>query len=236
MDELVEALARRGLRMDDRAAARFRRYRSLLLEWNAKMNLTAITDPREIAIKHFYDSLTVALSPHFTPPERMIDIGSGAGFPSLPIKIVYPEIEVVLVDALKKRLRFLQAVVEALGLTGVTLVHARAEMLGHAALHRERYPLVVARAVAALPVLVELTVPFCRLGGRVAALKGDKGRSELAAAEAAIERLGARPSAVESLSLPGGYGARTIIWLDKVQSTPKRYPRRPGEPARRPLA
>ncbi|CAM3413637.1 16S rRNA (guanine(527)-N(7))-methyltransferase RsmG [Hydrogenibacillus schlegelii] len=235
MVDIFAALENRGLPIDAAARARLGRYIELLLAWNERMNLTAITEPEAIWVKHIYDSLTVFLSPHDPSPRSVIDVGTGAGFPGLPMKIVRPELSLVLLDAREKRLRFLEAVVADLGLQDVRLVHGRAEVLGRDPAYRDRFDLAVARAVAPLSVLAELFLPFVRPGGLAVAWKGERGREELAGAGRAITALGAEVAAVEPLALPGAYGSRVLLWFRKVHPTPERYPRRPGEPERRPL-
>jgi len=210
-------------------------YAHELILGNRRASLTTITDPGEIRLKHFLDSLTClwALPPDF-PCRRVLDVGSGAGFPGLPLKIYRPEWEVALLESTGKKVAFLQHVVERLGLRGVQLLNGRAELLGHDPAHRERYDLVVARAVAALAVLAEYCLPFCRVGGLFVAQKKSGIAEEIANAEGAIGALGGVLARLVPVSLPG-VEPRQLVVVEKVKPTPPRFPRRPGMPAKHPL-
>ena len=216
---------------------RFVLYRDLLLDWNRGVNLTSVTDPTEVETRHFADSLSVASAPEarLDTPVRVIDVGSGAGFPGLPLNIAYPVMALTLLESTGKKAAFLRHVVERLGLNGVSVVWGRAEDIAHREAHREAYDLVLARAVAPMAALAELTLPFCRLGGHLVAQKqGDIG-PELAGAAPALEALGGRLKRRIEVSAPGLDRVRELVVVEKVASTPPRYPRRPGMPAKRPI-
>ena len=213
---------------DERAIERFEIYHRLLAEWNEKMNLTAITDPREVAEKHFADSLA-ALS-YLKPGMAVIDVGTGAGFPGVPLLILEPELDLTLADSLNKRLTFLDALLKELGLKAA-LVHGRAEDLGQNRLYREQFDAALSRAVANLPVLLELTTPFVKVGGTAIAYKGD-GAEELESAKSAAFLLHVK---LRSVDLASNLGKRCLIFADKTAPTPKAYPRKAGTPNKKPL-
>jgi 16S rRNA (guanine527-N7)-methyltransferase len=238
MMELLEEGARRwGLDLRPEALAAFQTYYEELIDWNEQANLTAITDYQEVQIKHFLDSLSCLLVLTGLPLERWrsLDIGAGAGFPGLPLKIARPQMEMALLEAKKKRAWFLQHLVERLALPGVAIIEGRAEELGHQPGHREGYDLVFARAVATLPVLLEYALPLCRIGGIVLAQKGPDIKEELEASHFALKVLGGRLREVRRLELPHSMGQRNLVVVEKVAPTPEKYPRRPGVPAKRPL-
>lgn len=225
------------LEITSEQVSQFDAYRSLLLEWNARTNLTAITDPYEVDRRLFLDSMLLlpALDAalHLMPanPNRMVDFGSGAGFPGLPIKIMRPDLEVTLIEATGKKVAFLNACIAQLGLDRITTVHGRAEEYAHDPAFRERFDIVTARAVASLPALLELGMPFLRLGGRGLFPKGLDIATELSAADAAAPLVGGK--VVASRVLPGNQ--TTLVAVAKVGATPKKYPRRSGIPAKEPL-
>jgi 16S rRNA (guanine527-N7)-methyltransferase len=231
--ELLPAAAVWGLRLGPIEHERLTRFALELLRWNEQVNLTRITAPREVVIRHFLDSLSCAQA-FETPPETLIDVGTGAGFPGIPLKIVWPDLVLTLTDSTAKKTAFLDHVVDVLGLREVTVVTARAETLGRAPRHRERYAAVVARAVAALPVLSEYCLPLCRVGGRFVAPKGSDGAAEATAAEGAIGQLGGRVHAIMPIELPE-VEPRTLVVVDKVSATPAGLPRAIGIPTKRPL-
>lgn len=239
MTEFEEALSQGaagvGLHVGDEQIERCATYAGLLLEWNRQVNLTRIVEPREMAIKHFIDSATVLLYDLLPAGARLVDVGTGAGFPGLVLKVLRPDLEVALVDSLAKRLRFLEAVVDELKLSDVSIIHARAEDLGRRPEHREQYDVAVARAVAELRVLAEYLLPLVKVGGTMVALKGPDVREEVEGARRAVEVLGGGDAQLAGLALPFGYGERTIVWYPKHSMTPAKYPRKAGEPARRPL-
>lgn len=225
-----------GLELTPRQRQAFHLYYQELVTWNARFNLTAITDAEGVQIRHFLDSLSCLLAIRDVGHgQNLIDVGSGAGFPGLPLKIVYPTLRLTLLESTAKKTNFLRHVVERLELRGVTVIHARAEQTGHDALHREAYDWVVGRAVAALPTLVEYLLPLCRLGGYCLAQKGEGAASEASTAEPAISLLGGRLNRLVPVELPGLAETRHLVVIDKVARTPEKYPRRPGMPAKRPL-
>ncbi|MDI3256695.1 MAG: 16S rRNA (guanine(527)-N(7))-methyltransferase RsmG [Kyrpidia sp.] len=232
---VAEALEKRGIHLDDGVWANFSRYYDRLVEENRSVNLTAITDLPGVYWKHFYDSLVVLGCAEVAGSGSFVDVGSGAGFPGLAIAIARRTYSASLLDALEKRVRFLQGMCRDLGLEGVRVVHGRAEDYGRDARWRERYDVAVARAVAGLAVLVEYLLPFVRVGGVAVAWKGPDGRSEAQDAVGAIRRLGGEVEAVHGYELPGGMGTRTLVVIRKTGETPPVYPRRAGVPEKRPL-
>ena len=228
MSDMRDILKRALPQADETALDRFEIYQRLLAEWNERMNLTAITDPVEVAEKHFADSL--AALPYLKPGMQVIDVGTGAGFPGVPLLIMEPKLELTLADSLHKRLTFLDALLKELGLTA-TLVHGRAEDLGQDRLYRERFDAATSRAVANLPVLLELTTPFVKVGGSAIAYKGDAAE-ELQSAKSAAFLLHVKLRTVE---LASDLGKRCLIFADKTAPTPKQYPRKAGTPNKKPL-
>ncbi|MFZ6020011.1 MAG: 16S rRNA (guanine(527)-N(7))-methyltransferase RsmG [Chloroflexota bacterium] len=224
-----------GIQLTARQIAAFQRYEDELLEWNSRMNLTAIRDREGIRTKHFLDSLSCILAFRERPPERLIDIGTGAGFPGIPLKIIYPRMKLTLVESVGKKLEFCRHMVETLELEDVTLLQARAEALGQDRAHREQYEWAVARAVANLPVLAEYLLPLVSLGGRMLAQKGESAHAEAVAAQKAIRLLGGELQQIIPVLVPGIAEERYLVVVDKVASTPPGYPRRVGLPARRPI-
>ena len=213
---------------DETALDRFEIYHRLLSEWNEKMNLTAITDPVAVAEKHFADSL--AALPYLKPGMKVVDVGTGAGFPGVPLLIMEPGLELTLADSLQKRLTFLDALLKELGLKAA-LVHGRAEDLGQNKLYREQFDAALSRAVANLPVLLELTTPFVRVGGTAIAYKGDAAE-ELESAKTAAFLLHVK---LRSVDLDSNLGKRCLIFADKIAPTPRSYPRKAGTPSKKPL-
>lgn len=225
-----------GVALNDAQRTAFRRYEDMLLAENRRLNLTSITTPDEVQIKHFLDSLTgLALLPA-SAGLRVIDVGTGAGFPGIPLKIARLNLRLTLLEATRKKAGFVERLTDRLGLSHVHVIWERAETLSHDPAHREQYDVALARAVAALPTLLELLLPFCRVGGACIAWKGPRAEEEVIAAEEALALMGGRLREVRKLRLPGtDEPARSLIVVDKVAPTPKRYPRRPGIPAKRPL-
>jgi 16S rRNA (guanine527-N7)-methyltransferase len=236
MDHLITgARALLGLELTPSQIALFQAYAAELRAWNERFNLTAITDDAGIQLKHFLDSLS--LLPLLPPgqPGQLIDVGTGAGFPGLPLKIMRPDLAVTLVEATGKKAAFCEAVASQLGLGAVTVVHARAEEVGQDPAHRARYDWAVARAVAALPVLAEYLLPLVKVGGQAVAQKGASAPEEAQAAAAAVTKLGGGPAQLQSVALPGVAEARYLVVYAKVAATPPVYPRRAGVPAKAPL-
>ena len=237
-DQFKNALLDQGIEVSDQQMNQFDAYFKLLVEVNEHVNLTTITEKSDVYLKHFYDSITPAffVSQIKTEPLTVCDVGAGAGFPSLPLKILFPHLKVTIVDSLHKRINFLQQLVERLQLTDVSLFHARAEEFGgKRSEHRQQYDLVTARAVARLTVLSELCLPLVKVGGKMVALKAAKAEDELKDAKSAIQLLGGQISADDEFALPISEEKRHIIVIDKVKDTPKKYPRKPGTPSKEPL-
>ena len=230
----IEALSEQGIELTEQQQQQFQTYYRLLVEWNEKMNLTSITDEHEVYLKHFYDSITAGFYYDFNQPLTLCDVGAGAGFPSIPLKIVFPELKVTIVDSLNKRIQFLNHLAVELGLTQVSFVHDRAETFGKG-VNRETYDVVTARAVARLTVLSELCLPLVKKGGQFIALKSAKGEEELAEAQFGISILGGEFSDSYTFDLPEDAGERQMIIVDKRRQTPKKYPRKPGTPNKAPL-
>ncbi len=231
----AEDLKQIGIALDNRQLCQFLRYYELLIEWNGFMNLTAITEYDEVMQKHFVDSLSVAS--YFTPQrgQSLIDVGSGAGFPGLPLKILYPDLQVTLLDSLNKRISFLNTVIEELSLSGIEMIHGRAEDFAKAGKKRAFYDFAVSRAVANLSTLSEYCLPFVKTGGTFIALKSEKTDEELQAADHAISLLGGAVSKVERFMLPSSDLSRSLIFIDKKKETPSRFPRKAGLPSKEPL-
>jgi 16S rRNA (guanine527-N7)-methyltransferase len=210
-------------------------YSSELREWNNRFNLTAITDPEGIEVRHFLDSLTCLLAIGAFSGERVVDLGTGAGFPGLPLKILCPNLNLTLVEATKKKADFCRHIVEGLKLESVTVVHARAEEHGRDQDFRQSYDVAVARAVAPMPVLIEYLLPLLHVGGIAIAQKGETAHAEAQAVEGAIGILGGRVDRLIPVELPGVAETRYLVVIKKVAATPEKYPRRPGIPEKRPL-
>ena len=210
-------------------------YERELIEWNQKFNLTAIRDVAGIRTKHFLDSFSCVLAWKATPPANLIDVGTGAGFPGIPLKIIYPNTKVTLVESVGKKAMFCQHIVSLLGLDGVEVINARAEDLGQTPEHREKYDWGIARAVAKMSVLSEYLLPLVQVGGSMLAQKGETGPSEVHAAEKAIKLLGGEMRQLVPVTLPGVVEERHLVLVDKVAATPPGYPRKPGVPGKKPL-
>lgn len=233
----AEELANYGFKLSSKQKEQFATYYNKLIEFNKKVNLTRITDKNEVYLKHFFDSITPLLefSDLFKGEKSLCDVGAGAGFPSLPIKILCPDLSITIVDSLGKRLKFLDELVSDLSLDKVTLVHSRAEDAGQNKNLREKFDLVTGRAVARMSVLSEYCLPLAKVDGYLVALKGPKAQDELAEAKNAIEVLGGSAKEVKELTLPDTDDERTLIVVKKVKATPKKYPRQAGTPNRKPL-
>lgn len=207
----------------------------LLNEGNARLNLTALKTERDIVLKHFVDSLSCLRGGHFDGPLRALDLGTGGGFPSLPIALLRPELELTPLDSVRKKVAFVQETALTLGLERVGPLAGRAETIGQDPMHREHYDRVVARAVAALPVLAELALPLLKRGGRFVAQKGRLTEEEMQAGRRAAAELGGQVIEVDAFTLPVTGDARTLVVFEKLGPTPRRYPRREGVPAQQPL-
>ncbi len=235
LEVLTRCLDELDIKLGDRQLSQCEKYYLLLIDWNQRMNLTSLKDPQEIAIKHFIDSLICMKYVNIHDKSRLIDIGTGAGFPGIPIKIFFPEMKVVLLDSLAKRCQFLKAVVETLNLNHVTVIHGRAEEMAKNSDLREKFSLATARAVTNLSVLAEYCLPFVEKEGWFFALKGPGVEDELNQAENAIVTLGGRLQAVKYYQLPLSEDQRSIILVQKKQMTPDKYPRKPGIPEKKPI-
>lgn len=238
IEQFIAALSEHNIQVTDAQIDQFEAYFALLVATNEHVNLTTITEKSEVYLKHFYDSITPAffVSQIREQPLTLCDVGAGAGFPSIPLKILFPQLKVTIVDSLNKRINFLKELVAKLQLSDVTLVHARAEEFGaKRSASREAFDVVTARAVARLAVLSELCLPLVKVGGIMIALKAVKAEDELNDAQAAIKTLGGQVSADDAFSLPILNETRHIIVINKVTATPKKYPRKPGTPNREPL-
>jgi 16S rRNA (guanine527-N7)-methyltransferase len=245
MEKLIDGAIRLGITLDKSQIELFEVYYHELVDWNRRTNLTAITGFEDVQAKHFLDSLTITLSlrypvdssqAHETGSGRLevLDVGTGAGFPGVPLKIVLPEISLTLLEATGKKAIFLEHVTRVLGLTDVTVLTARAEDAAHLKSQRGKYGLVVSRAVASMPALLELTLPFCKIGGIFVAQKLAAATPEIDDATRAARQLGGRLEQVLNISLPE-LSDRCLIVYRKVSPTPEKYPRRPGMPAKQPL-
>ena len=228
-------LAEQNLPLSDQQKEQFERYFELLVEWNEKINLTAITDKDEVYLKHFYDSIAPILQ-GLIPNEtiKLLDIGAGAGFPSLPMKILYPQLDVTIIDSLNKRINFLQLLAQELDLDDVHFYHGRAEDFAHDKNFRAHYDFVTARAVARMQILSELTIPYLKVGGKLLALKASNAPEELLEAKNALNLLFSKVEDNLSYALPNG-DPRYITVVEKKKETPNKYPRKAGMPNKRPL-
>lgn len=236
MEKLIQdASTLFNVHITGRQATLFLSYEKELLEWNSKFNLTAIRDSESIRTKHFLDSLSCVLAWKAAPPNRIIDVGTGAGFPGIPLKIIYPNLKLTLVESVGKKAMFCQHIVRVLGLENVDVIQSRAEDLGQDAKHRERYDWAIARAVANLNVLSEYLIPLVRVGGTMLAQKGESGPAEAQSAEKAMKLLGGKLKQLIPVNLPGVADDRYLILVDKVAATPPKYPRKPGVAAKQPL-
>lgn len=232
---LVNGAKQLGIDLSNNQVEQFMKYKELLQEWNQKMNLTAITEDEEVITKHFLDCMTINKAIEMNSQKTVIDIGTGAGFPGLVIKIAFPHLKVTLVDALKKRLNFLEVVINELGLTEIECIHSRAEDLGKNKIYREGYDICASRAVANLAVLSEYTLPFVKVEGYLIALKGQKLDDELEQGRTAIEILGGELEEVVHTGVPFTDLDHKIAKIKKIKPTATKYPRKAGEPTKSPL-
>ncbi|MEF3305300.1 16S rRNA (guanine(527)-N(7))-methyltransferase RsmG [Paenibacillus sp. GYB003] len=231
----TELLAERQLQLSDKQWEQFETYFRELVSWNEKMNLTGITEREQVYMKHFYDSLSLSFFVPMSELSTIADIGSGAGFPSIPLRIVFPHLRVTIVDSLNKRIQFLNHLVQSLGLEHVTCIHGRAEDVARMNGQRDSYDLVTARAVARLNVLAEFCLPFVRKSGLFAAMKGADPEEELREAAFSLRQLRGVVKSVASFQLPIEQSSRHIILIEKVGATPQKYPRKAGLPLKQPL-
>lgn len=236
MDQLIQFTRQLlGIQLTSHQVAQFTTYERELLDWNERMNLTAIRDVEGIRTKHFLDSLTPLLEMRDPAPLSLIDIGTGAGFPGIPLKILLPDLKLTLVESVGKKAAFCQHIADKLALENVQVLTARAEDLGHDRAHREKYDWAVARAVAVLPVLAEYLLPLVRMGGAVLAQKGENAPAEVQASANAFNHLGGVLRSVTPVTLPGVPDKRYLVVIDKKAATPPLYPRRAGLPNKKPL-
>lgn len=231
-EELLYKMKKIDVELTEKQVKQFYNYMNLLIEWNNNINLTAITEPKEIILKHFVDCATIN---KFIDKNKVLDIGTGAGFPGIPLKIINENLEITLADSLNKRIKFLDIVIEKLELNKIETIHARAEELAKNKKYRECYDIVVSRAVAALNVLLEYTTPFIKVGGKVICMKGNNVEEEIKESKNAIKILGTKMLPVEKVILPDTEITRKIITVEKIKNTPAKYPRKAGTPAKEPL-
>ncbi len=234
-EQFFQKLEEKGISLSPRQMEQFETYYSTLVEWNEKMNLTAITDKEGVYLKHFFDSITAAFYLDLSQPVSICDVGAGAGFPSIPLKICFPHLKVTIVDSLNKRIQFLNQLAAKLELEDVAFYHDRAETFAKRTEMRETFDIVTARAVARMSVLSELCLPLVKKGGLFAAMKGASLPEEMEAAKMAIGVLGGETREVYHFQLPEEESERYIVLIDKKRKTPKKYPRKPGTPNKSPI-
>lgn len=232
---LEEGAKEFGIDLSQEELKCFSKYKELLKEWNEKINITAITEDSEIDIKHFLDSISVIKDGYVKEGSRIIDIGTGGGFPGVPIKILEPSTEVTLLDGLNKRLKFLDIVIEELGLSGIETVHGRAEELSRKKEYRESYDIAVSRAVASLNTLLEYCIPFVKVGGYFIAMKGPEVDEEIEMSKNALEKLGGELEKRIDVKLPQSDITHNLLFIRKISKTPSVYPRGKGNPKKKPL-
>lgn len=232
--ELNDYLDILNVSSEEKVLERFYLYMQLLLDWNEKINLTAIVEPKEIILKHFVDCAT-ALK-YLDINSKILDLGTGAGFPGIPLKILNDKIDITLVDSLNKRINFLNEVIDNLKLNNIKTIHARAEDLARQKGFRENYDVILSRAVANMSVLLEYTLPFLKVGGKCICMKGPNVEEELNNSKKALKILGGEIEKIEKLNLPNSNIERNIIIIKKIKETPKQYPRKAGKPSKEPIA
>lgn len=235
MNLLIETMDHLGIPYNDKMLQQFQGYMDGILEWNEKVNLTAITEPADFVQKHYVDSILCAPYTPFSEAEKIIDVGTGAGFPGIPLAILFPDKEFVLMDSLNKRLKIIHELSQGLGIYNVSLCHGRAEDLGQMKRHREQYDLCVSRAVANLAVLSEYCLPFVKVGGWFAAYKSLEAEQEIEESKKAIKILGGELMENKNLSLPGYELNHSIVFIKKEKKTLAKYPRKAGTPVKEPL-
>ena len=232
---LIDGCKELGLPLSDRQQWQFVRFYEMLIETNKVMNLTAVTEWDEVQTKHYLDSLLLCKVTDLSKIHRVLDLGTGAGFPGIPLKIVFPDIQMVLADSLNKRIRFLDQVISGIGLSGIDTVHGRAEDLGKMTDYRENFDLVVSRAVAGLPSLCEYCLPFVKTGGRFISYKAVGVEKEVEEARRAVQLLGGGKPVITTLPMPCTELSRAFVQIRKERRTPEKYPRKAGTPSRDPL-
>ncbi|AEY68208.1 16S rRNA (guanine(527)-N(7))-methyltransferase RsmG [Clostridium sp. BNL1100] len=230
---LIKGLTHYKTEISDTQVEQFEKYMELLKEWNKKINLTAIEDDREIVIKHFIDSISIV--PYISNENiKIIDVGTGAGFPGIPLKIVNPKNDITLLDSLDKRIKFLNEVINAVNITQISAIHGRAEDFGANPVYREKYDIAVARAVSNLPVLLEYCLPFVKINGIFIAMKGSN-TEEFDNCNKALDILGGKIEKIEKMELPFTNIERNVVVVRKFRQTPTKYPRKAGKPSKEPL-
>lgn len=234
-DKLMEALKTLSIRLNEKQVDQLMEYYEILIEWNKVMNLTAITEFEDVVSKHFIDSLSLCEYIDLSKEYRIIDIGTGAGFPGIPLKIAFPNLEVTLLDSLNKRIKFLDEVINKLDLTNIKAIHGRAEDIAIQQEHRQNYDIAVSRAVAGLNILSEYCMPFVKVGGMFIPYKSGEIEDELQTAKKAITTFGGQVQKVEYFMLPNTEIKRTFVMIEKMKETPKRYPRNAGKPSKEPI-
>ncbi|HTY81732.1 MAG TPA: 16S rRNA (guanine(527)-N(7))-methyltransferase RsmG [Dehalococcoidales bacterium] len=235
MDKLQAGALTLGITLTPSQIEQFELYYRELTDWNQKINLTSITDHNEVQVKHFLDSLTLASAIKATYNPGVIDIGTGAGLPGIPLILAFPGIKLTLLEATAKKTKFLEYIVSKLGLNGVTIITGRAEEVAHKEEYREKYDFALARAVASLPALVEIALPFCVTGGRFVAQKKGDISQEIESSRKALDVIGGKLIEIKPISIEGLHDNRVLVIIEKIRSTPPNYPRRPGMPEKRPL-
>lgn len=232
-EKMIINVDKLGINLSEIQLKQFYNYMNLLIEWNKKINLTAITEPDEIILKHFVDSLTI--SRYISDGTKVVDVGTGAGFPGIPLKIVRQDVDITLLDSLQKRINFLDEVINELNLEKITTVHSRVEDFGKNKKYREEFDIATSRAVANLSTLSEYLLPLVKVGGKVISMKGSLIQEELENSKNAIKILGGKIEKVDEFDLPNSDISRNIVLIDKIKTTPNRYPRKAGEPSKKPL-
>ena len=232
---IIDEMHKLGISLTEQQSEQLYEYYRLLVEWNSFMNLTGITEFSEVVQKHFVDSLSIVKVKNMNDVDNLIDVGTGAGFPGLPLKIVFPHLKVTLLDSLNKRIDFLNAVIEKTGLTGIETIHGRAEDFAKPGLKREIYDLCVSRAVANLSTVSEYCLPFVAVNGSFVSYKSGDSEEEIHQAKHAISLLGGKVKNVDKFQLPGTDMGRALVEIKKTKQTPGKYPRKAGLPAKEPL-